>query len=156
MILDFLNRRAPVYVDTGLNLIDVRDVARGHLLAAEKGRVGEKYILGHRNMTLREIFDTLACLTGLKPPRLKLPHWIPLLYAAADTALARLGRREPGVPLEAVKLSRHKMFFDASKAVRELGLPQTPVEEPLLRAVRWFEENGYVRLRSHAVGGKPA
>ncbi|MEE8137512.1 MAG: hopanoid-associated sugar epimerase [Thermoanaerobaculia bacterium] len=156
MILDFLNRRTPAYVDTGLNLIDVRDVARGHLLAAEKGRVGEKYILGNRNMTLREIFDTLACLTGLKPPRLKLPHWIPLLYAAADTALARLGRREPGVPLEAVKLSRHKMFFDASKAVRELGLPQTPVEEPLLRAVRWFEENGYVRLRSHAVGGKPA
>ncbi len=82
MILDFLNRRAPVYVDTGLNLIDVRDVARGHLLAAEKGRVGEKYILGHRNMTLREIFDTLACLTGLKPPRLKLPHWIPLVYGA--------------------------------------------------------------------------
>ena len=93
MILDFLNRRTPAYVDTGLNLIDVRDVARGHLLAAAKGRIGEKYILGHHNMTLREVFQTLARLTGFEAPRIKLPHWIPWLYAAADTALARLAKR---------------------------------------------------------------
>jgi dihydroflavonol-4-reductase len=145
MIVDFLNRRTPAYVDTGLNLVDVRDVAQGHLLAAEKGRLGEKYILGHRDMTLRQIFDTLARLTDLQAPRLKVPHWIPLIYAALDTGLARLTRRQPGVALEAVRLSRHKMFFDAGKAVRELGLPQTPVEEPLLRAVQWFEQNGYVK-----------
>lgn len=145
MIVDFLKRRTPAYVDTGLNLIDVRDVAKGHLLAAAKGRVGDKYILGHRDMTLRQIFDTLAELTGLEAPRLKLPHWIPLTYAALDTGLARLTRREPGVALEAVRLSRHKMFFDAGKAVRELGLPQTPVEEALVRAVQWFEANGYLK-----------
>ena len=96
-------------------------------------------------MTLREIFATLAGLTGLEAPRLKLPHWIPLTYAAVDSGLARLTRREPGVPLEAVRLSRHKMYFDSGKAVRELGLPQTPVEEPLRRAVQWFEQNGYVQ-----------
>ena len=145
IILDFLNRRIPAYVDTGLNLIDVRDVARGHVLAAERGRLGEKYILGHRNMSLRQIFDTLAQLTDLASPRVKLPHWIPLVYAAADTAFARLAHRDPAVPLEAVRLSRYKMYFDGSKAVRELGLPQTPVEEALRRAVEWFEDNGYVK-----------
>jgi dihydroflavonol-4-reductase len=145
MIVDFLNRRMPAYVDTGLNLIDVRDVAAGHLLAAEKGRVGERYILGHRNMALKEILDTLAGLTGLPSPTLRLPHWIPLTVAAADTALSRLTGRAPRVSLESVRMSTHRMFFDAGKAVRELGLPQTPVEEPLARAVEWFRANGYGR-----------
>ena len=145
MIADFLNRRMPAYVDTGLNLIDVRDVAAGHLLAAEKGRVGERYILGHRNMALKEILDALARLTGLPSPTLRLPHWIPLAVAAADTALSRLTGRAPRVSLESVRMSTHRMFFDAGKAVRELGLPQTPVEEPLARAVEWFRANGYVR-----------
>lgn len=145
MIVDFLNRRMPAYVDTGLNLIDVRDVAAGHLLAAEKGRVGERYILGHRNMALKEILDTLARLTGLPSPSLRLPHWIPLTVAAADTALSRWTGRAPRVSLESVRMSTHRMFFDAGKAVRELGLPQTPVEEPLSRAVAWFRANGYVR-----------
>ncbi len=144
MILDFLQRRVPVYVDTGLNLVDVRDVARGHLLAAERGRVGERYILGCRNMTLQEIYAALAALTGLPAPRRRVPHWLPLAAGALDTGLSRLTGRPPRVPLEAVKLARHRMFFDAAKAVRELGLPQTPVEEPLERAVRWFRANGYV------------
>jgi dihydroflavonol-4-reductase len=143
-VVDFLNRRMPAYVDTGLNLVDVRDVARGHLAAAEKGRVGQRYILGNRNMTLKEILDVLSRLTGLPSPRLRLPHWVPLTAAAVDTALARVTGREPRVSLESVRMSTHRMFFDASRAVHELGLPRTPVEEPLSRAVEWFRERGYV------------
>ena len=145
MIVDFLNRRLPAYVDTGLNLVDVRDVAQGHLLAAEKGRIGEKYILGNRDMTLKEILETLARLTGLPAPRIRLPHAVPLAAAAAATWAAHLTGRPPRVSLESVRMSRHRMFFDAGKAVRELGLPQTPVEDALGRAVAWFRENGYVR-----------
>ncbi|HWW95958.1 MAG TPA: hopanoid-associated sugar epimerase [Vicinamibacteria bacterium] len=147
ILVRFLNRRMPAYVETGLNVVDVRDVAEGHVLAAEKGRAGERYILGHRNMTLKEILDTLARLTGLPAPRLRVPHWLPLAVAAVDTSLARLVGRSPEIPIESVRLSRHRMFFDASKAVRELGLPQTAVEEALERAVHWFRDNGYVHSR---------
>jgi len=145
MIVDFLNRRLPAYVDTGLNLIDVRDVAAGHLAAAERGKPGERYILGHRNMTLKEILDVLAALTGLPSPRVRLPHWIPMAAAAAATGVARLTGRPPRVSLESVRMSTHRMFFDAGKAVRQLGLAQTPVEQPLSRAVAWFREKGYAR-----------
>lgn len=144
MIVDFLNRKMPAYVETGLNLVDVHDVAQGHILAAEKGRVGEKYILGNRNMTLKEIFDALSRLTGIPAPALKLPHWVPLTVAAVDTTFSRLTGRVPRVSWESVRMSRHRMFFDSSKAVRELGLPQTPVEEALSRAVAWFQGRGYV------------
>lgn len=144
IVVDFLNRRMPAYVDTGLNLIDVVDVAEGHLLAAERGRVGERYILGHRNLTLRRILETLAAITGLPAPRVRLPRIVPLAAAAADTAWSRLTRRPPRVPLEAVRMAGHLMFFDAGKAVRELGLPQRPIEPALERAVTWFSENGYV------------
>jgi dihydroflavonol-4-reductase len=145
LIVDFLNRKMPAYVDTGLNLIDVRDVAAGHLAAAERGRPGERYILGHRNMTLKEILDLLATRTGLSAPTVRLPHWIPLAAAAVTTGIAHVTRRPPRVSLESVRMSTHRMFFDASRAVRELGLPQTPVEQPLSRAVAWFREHGYVR-----------
>ncbi len=144
LIVDFLNRRMPAYVDTGLNLVDVRDVAAGHLAAAEKGRVGERYILGNRDMTLREILETLARLTGLPAPRVRLPHWIPLTAAAVATGAARVTGRPPRVSLESVRMSTHRMFFDAGKAIRDLGLPQTPVDEALSRAVAWFREKGYV------------
>jgi dihydroflavonol-4-reductase len=143
MIVDFLRGRMLAYVDTGLNLVDVRDVAVGHLLAAERGRVGEKYILGHRNMTLKEIGDALSRITGRAAPRVRLPHWVPLVASAVDTSYSRLRGREPRVSLDAVRLARHRMFFDCGKAVRELGLPQTPVEQALGRAVTWFEEHGY-------------
>ncbi len=145
MIVDFLEGRIPAYVDTGLNLVDVVDVARGHVAAAERGRVGEKYILGHRNLTLLEILEILSAITGRPAPRVRLPHWIPMAVAAVDTGIARMTGRPPRFELDAVRLARKKMFFDPAKAVRELGLPQTPVEEPLRRAVRWFRENGYVR-----------
>ena len=144
MIVDFLKRKIPGYVDTGLNLVDVRDVAQGHLLAAQKGKVGEKYILGNRNMSLEEIFTTLAEISGLPAPKLEIPHWLPMGVAAVETTFCRLTGFEPRVPLESVKLSRHKMYFDGSKAVRELGMPQTSVEEALRRAVDWFRDNNYV------------
>jgi dihydroflavonol-4-reductase len=144
VILDFLNRKTPAYVDTGLNWVDVKDVARGHLLAAERGRLGEKYILGNENASLKSLFERLERLTGLSAPKVKLPHWIPLTVAAIDTGWARLTGGEPRVPLDGVRLSRYKMYFDAGKAVRELGLPQTPIDRPLERAVAWFRENGYV------------
>jgi len=143
VIVDFLKRKMPAYVETGMNLIDVRDVAAGHLLAAEKGRTGEKYILGNRNMTLKEIFDALSRLTGIPSPRVKLPHWVPMAAAACDTVVSGLRGRAPRVSIESVRMSRHLMFFDAGKAVRELGLPQGPVEEALSRAVAWFRANGY-------------
>ena len=145
MIVDFLNGRIPAYVDTGLNLVDVRDVAQGHVLAAEKGRVGEKYILANRNMTLEEILRTLARLTGRRAPSLRLPHAIPLAAAALGTFVAGLTGRPPRVSLESVRMSRHRMFFDGGRAVRELGLPQSPVEDALGRAVEWFRSKGYVR-----------
>jgi len=148
MVLDFLRRKFPAYVDTGLNLIDVRDVAAGHLLAAERGRPGERYILGHRNMSLKEILDTLARLTGLPSPRVRVPHWLPLAAAYAASATARLTGRTPRVTPDAVRMSRHRMFFDAGKAVRELGLPQSPIEPALARAVAWFESHGYVAGRA--------
>ncbi|MCP4202399.1 MAG: NAD-dependent epimerase/dehydratase family protein [bacterium] len=144
IIVDFLRRKTPAYVETGLNLVDVRDVAEGHVLAAERGRVGEKYILGHANLSLQEIFGILADLTGLEPPKVKLPHVVPIVFAALDTARARLLGGEPRVALEAARLARHKMFFDSGKAVAELGFRQTPVREALARAVGWFREHGYV------------
>ena len=148
MIVDFLNRRMPAYVDTGLNLIDVRDVARGHLLAAERGVPGRRYILGCRNLTLIEILEMLAAITGLRAPRLRLPHLVPLAAAAVDEGWSRLVGRRPRLSLEAVRLARHRMFFDSRRAVAELGLPQSPVEDALGRAVAWYREHGYAPQRA--------
>jgi len=144
VIVDFLNRRVPAYVDTGLNLVDVRDVARGHLLAAERGKPGEKYILGHRNLSLKQILDLLSGMTGLPAPRVKLPHAVPLAVAHVSVLWARLRSKPPRISPESVRMSMKRMYFDAGKAVRELGLPQSPVEEALERAVRWFTDHGYV------------
>jgi dihydroflavonol-4-reductase len=150
IIVDFLNGRLPAYVDTGLNVVDVRDVAAGHLLAAERGRVGESYILGHENLSLKELLGMLARVTGLPPPRFKLPHWVPLAIAHVEEPLARVLGRQPRVPLDGVRMSKSRMFFDGGKAVRELGLPQSPIEPALARAVSWFVEHAYVRDGSRA------
>ena len=150
IVLDFLNRRTPAYVDTGLNWVDVRDVARGHLLAAERGVPGRRYILGHENLSLRRLFELLSEITGLAAPRVRMPHWVALAAGAVDTTLSRAIGREPRVPLEAVRLALHKMYFDPSRAVRELGLPQTPVAHALERAVAWFRDHGYVHERAAA------
>ena len=148
IILDFLNGRMPAYVDTGLNVVPVEDVAQGHLLAAERGRTGERYILGGRNMTLKEILDVLAQITGSRAPRIRLPHAVALVAACADHLVSRVLRREPRIPLDGVRMARHKMFVDGSKAERELGYAPGSVEAALERAVRWYEENGYVTRRS--------
>jgi dihydroflavonol-4-reductase len=140
--VDYLAGRMKACVDTGLNVIDVADVARGHLLAAERGRVGERYILGHRNLTLEELFALLEEVSGVRAPRLMLPHWVPLAAAAMEELVARAAGRPARLSLESVQMSRQRMFFSAAKAVRELGLPQSPVEPALERAVRWFRDHG--------------
>jgi dihydroflavonol-4-reductase len=144
IILDFLNGKMPAYVDTGLNVADVEDVAAGHLLAAERGRVGERYILGGRNMTLKQILDALSAITGRPAPRVRLPHAVALAAGYADEWFSRLIGREPQIPVEGVKMSRHRMFVASDKAARELGYRSGPVEAALERAVRWYESYGYV------------
>ena len=148
IILDFLRGKMPAYVDTGLNVVAVEDVAAGHLLAAEKGRIGERYILGGRNMTLKEILDALSAITGRRAPRVKLPHVVALMAGYADEMYSRMAGREPQIPVEGVKMSRHKMFIESDKAARELGYKPGKIEVGLERAVRWYEENGYIPNRA--------
>ncbi|MCC7494176.1 MAG: NAD-dependent epimerase/dehydratase family protein [Fimbriimonadaceae bacterium] len=143
IIVDFLRGRMPGFVRTGLNLVDVRDVAAGHLLAAERGRVGECYILGGRDLTLAAILALLATLTGRRRPRLRVPYAVAYAAAYADTAWNLLRGREPQIPVEGVRMSRHLMYFSPAKAIAELGLPQSPVEGALQRAIDWFRANGY-------------
>jgi dihydroflavonol-4-reductase len=144
IIVDFLNRKMPAYLDTGLNIIAVEDCARGHLLAEKRGHIGEKYILGNTNLTLRDIFGLLADITGLSAPRVRLPYTPILLAAYINEGLARITGREPLIPLAGVKMAAKFMYFDSTKAVNELGLPQTSVIDALKLAVGWFKENGYV------------
>jgi dihydroflavonol-4-reductase len=145
MIVDFLRGQMPAFLDSGLNLIHVRDVARGHLLAETRGRVGEKYILGHQNLTLAEIFKQLADLSGVKAPRWRLPYYPILGLAYLNEFWSTwITRRPPMIPLTAVQMAKKFMYFDSQKAVRGLGLPQTPVHQALQEAVDWFRQHGYV------------
>ena len=144
IILRFLRRQMPFYLDTGLNFIDVRDVAWGHLLALQKGKTGDRYILGNQNLTLKALLNQLAELTGLSPPQSSVPGWLPLSVAWLDEKiLAPLGK-PPAVPLDGVRMAKQYMYYDASKAVRELGLPQTPITKALTDAVDWFKSHKYV------------
>jgi dihydroflavonol-4-reductase len=144
IILRFLRRQMPAYVETGLNWIDVRDVAWGHLLALDKGKTGDRYILGHQNLSLKAILDELAIITGLAAPKLTVPLWLPLTVAwLEENLLSSLGRM-PSVPIDGVRMSAHAMYYDATKAVTELGLPQSPIREALRDAVDWFVSHGYV------------
>ena len=147
IILDFLNGKMPGYVETGLNFVGVEDCATGHLLAAEKGKIGERYLLGAENLTLKQVLDELEKITGLPAPRLKIPHGLALGAAYVETAFSRLVGREPQIPVEGVKIARHLMFVDCSRAQRELGFRPGPVAAALERAVRWYEANGYVTAR---------
>jgi dihydroflavonol-4-reductase len=155
IIVDFLNGKMPAYVDTGLNIVAVEDVALGHLLAAEKGRVGERYILGGRNMTLKEILQALAAITGKRAPRVRLPHAVAMAAGYADEMFSRLAGREPQIPVEGVKMSRHKMFVASDKASRELGYAPGPVEKALEHAVRWYEGHGYIAAQKIAGERRP-
>jgi dihydroflavonol-4-reductase len=144
IILDFLNGKMPGYVETGLNFVGVEECADGHLLIAEKGKVGERYLLGAENLALKGMLDLLSEITGLPAPKLKIPHGLALGVAYASTAFSRLVGREPGIPVEGVKIARHMMYVDCSRARRELGFKAGPVAAALERAVRWYEANGYI------------
>lgn len=144
IIVDFLNRKMPAYVETGLNLVDVHDVAEGMLFAAEKGVLGERYILGNRNLTLGEIFAMLEQITGIPAPKVKMPYAVAYVAVGIENLAAKILNRAPVHPFEGVKMAKHKMFFSPEKAVRDLNLPQSPVENALERAVDWFKANGYV------------
>jgi dihydroflavonol-4-reductase len=139
IVSDFLAGRLPAYVDTGLNLVDVRDVAAGHRLALERGAPGRRYILGNQNMTLREILAALADIAGRRAPRVRLPHAVAIAVAALDETIeGRVLRREPLAPLDGALMARKRMFVDGSRAVRELGMPQSSVGAALADAVEWF------------------
>ncbi len=144
IIVDFLNGRIFGYVDTGLNIIDVEDVAAGHLLAAERGQVGQRYILGGENLTLKQILDLLAAISGKPPVRLHIPHWAAQGWAYVDVAMAKLNpHRTPAATPDKVRLARRFEFFDSGKAVRELGLPQNPAHAALRKATEWYRAHGY-------------
>ena len=147
IIVDFLNGKMPGYVDTGLNFVGVEECAAGHLLVAEKGKVGERYLLGGENLTLKQVLDILSNITSLPAPKLKFPHGVALGAAYASTFFSRLVGKEPGIPVEGVKIAQHKMFVDCSRAQRELGFKAGPVSAALQRAVIWYEQNGYVSKR---------
>jgi dihydroflavonol-4-reductase len=157
IIVDFLNGRMPGYVDTGLNFVPVEDCAQGHLLAAERGRAGERYILGGRNLTLKQMLDMLSLASGRRAPRWKIPFAVAYVAGCVDSGVSRFLGREPQIPLEGVRMARHKMFVDASKAGRELGFSPGPIEAAFERAVAWYEANGYVAAgRTPAVAGARA
>ena len=144
IILRFLRRQMPAYVNTGLNLIDVRDVAAGHLLAWQKGKSGDRYILGNQNLTLKEILEQLAEITGLTAPKQTVPLWLPLAVAWVDERLLAPLGKTPSVPLDGVRMSAQLMYYNADKAVQELGLPQSSIFGALQDAVNWFYEMGKV------------
>ena len=147
VIVDFLNSAMPAFLDTGLNWVHVRDVAIGHILAAEKGRVGERYILGNAsgNWTMKQALDVLAEITGLPAPKFQVPWTVALLAAQVDEMISKFTGRPPKAPLAGVRMAKYKMFFNPAKAIRELGLPQTPPRQALADAVEWFRANGSVK-----------
>jgi dihydroflavonol-4-reductase len=144
IVLDFLKHGFPAYVDTGLNLVDVREVARGHVAAMEKAKPAERYILGGENLTLKQVLDKLAAITGIPAPRVKLPYGVALISAVCDTTFTgMIMRREPRVTLDAVRMGRKKMWASSAKAERDLGWRITPVDDALRRACHWFVQHGY-------------
>ena len=143
VIVDFMKGRMPAYIETGMNIVDVDDVATGHLLAMEKGRIGERYILGSANLMLREVLEILSRLTGVKAPTIKLPRVAILPLAYLNQWMANFTGQPPRIPLEGVKMAKYKMHYDCSKAIRELGFPQTPPDVALEKAVKWFRDHGY-------------
>jgi dihydroflavonol-4-reductase len=144
IVVDFLKKKFPAYVDTGLNLVDVRECARGHVAALERGRSGERYILGGENLTLKQILDKLAAITGLPSPRVRVPYVLALATGVVDELITgRIRKREPRATIDAVRMGRKKMFVSSAKAERELGWKTIPVDDALRRAADWFRANGY-------------
>ena len=144
IVVDFLKKKFPAYVDTGLNLVDVTECARGHVAALEKGRSGERYILGGENLTLKQILDKLAAITGLPSPKVRVPYVLALATGVVDELVTgRILGREPRATIDAVRMGRKKMFVSSAKAERELGWKLVPVDDALRRAAEWFQANGY-------------
>jgi dihydroflavonol-4-reductase len=143
IVLDFLEGDMPAFIDTGLNLVDARDVALGHIQACERGRAGERYILGAENLTLEQILGKLAAITGRPAPTLQLPYAVAYAAGVVSTAWARVSGKSPRAPLDAVRMARRKMFVSHAKAARELGYDPGPPQRALARAVEWFRANGY-------------
>ncbi len=153
IIVDFLNRRFPAYVDTGLNLVDVEEVARMHVVALERGRPGERYILGGENLSLKQILDRMSAITGLPSPTIKVPHGAALLFAFFDEWITgRLRGREPRATVEAVRMGRKIMFANSAKAERELGFKVMPVYGALRLAIEWFVKHGYAPVPPSSAG----
>jgi dihydroflavonol-4-reductase len=146
IVVDFLNRNFPAYVDTGLNLVDVREVARTHAdgLDPALGSPGERYILGGENLTLKQILDKMSAITGLPSPTMKVPHSVAMIFAFFDeTITGKLRGREPRATVEAVRMGKKMMFASPARAERELGFRVVPVYQALRNAIEWFRENGY-------------
>jgi dihydroflavonol-4-reductase len=144
IVVDFLNKKFPAYMDTGLNLVDVSEVARTHCAALEHGRSGERYILGGENLTLKQILDKMSAITGLPSPTMKVPYGVAATFAVFDeTITGRILGREPRATLEEVRMGRKKMFASSAKAQRELGFCVVPVYEALRSAIDWFRAHGY-------------
>jgi len=147
VIVDFLNRQMPAYLDTGLNWVHVRDVAIGHILAAKEGCIGERYILGNEqgNWTMKQAFAVLEEVTGIPAPKWQIPYSVALCAAYANEALSAITHQPPKAPLAGVRMAKYKMYFSPAKAIRVLGLPQTPPKQALADAAEWFRQNGYVK-----------
>jgi len=143
----FLTGHMPAVVDTGLNLADVRDVATGHLLAYERGRSGERYILGGENLPLRTLLDRVGAEAGRRAPRLSVPLWLPLVAAWVDEKILSRAGRAPKIPIDGVRMSGESMYYDTSKAKRQLGYAPGPLDEAIRAAIRWFADNGYLSKR---------
>jgi dihydroflavonol-4-reductase len=145
IVVDFLKKKFPAYVDTGLNLVDVRECAKGHVAALEKGKSGERYILGGENLTLKQILDKLGAITGLPSPNIRVPYFVALATGVVDeVVMGHIFKREPRATIDAVRMGRKKMFVSSAKAERELGWKVVPVDGALRRATEWFQQNGYV------------
>jgi dihydroflavonol-4-reductase len=140
IIVRFLTGKMPAYVNTGLNFIDVKDVAKGHILALEKGKKGERYILGNQNLFLKDFLDKLALITGLKSPTITLPLWIPLTVAFFDEFILTKFGKSPSIPFDGVKMSQQIMFYNSTKAIQELGLSQSPIDNAIKDSVQWFNK----------------
>ena len=144
LILDVLNKKMPGYIDGGLNFVDVEDVARGHILAAQKGKIGQRYILGNENMSVGDFFKLIGEVSGVKPPKLKIPYPIAIVFGYGYQLVCNITRKPPVLTAPAVRIGSKYAYFDVAKAVNDLGLPQTPIKTTIEKAVNWFRENGYV------------
>ena len=145
VILDVITNKMPAYINGGVNLVDVEDVARGHILAAQKGRIGERYILGNENMSIRDYLGLIGEVAGVKPPKLKVPYSVAITMGYVFQFLSNIIRRPPVMNAPMVRLGSRYAYFNCSKAVNELGFPQTPIETAIEKAVNWFRENGYAK-----------